>query len=158
MHKRKGKHSVPVSSDSESEDTPIKRKKEDRNKKVQNQVEELKERHGQSTYTSMQYQIWTELLIGGVYSDTSEPPTHSIMFIRAGTGGAQKRNSSRASVTTTPTSSLGSSPAKLIENRSKCYKQLVDLHSLKQSGLLSETEYTSEREAVMSMLKMLTES
>lgn len=80
VHKRKGKHSVLVSSDSESEDTPIKRKKEDRNKKVQNQVEELKERHGQSTYTSMQYRIWAELLIGGVYSDTSEPPTHSTMF------------------------------------------------------------------------------
>ena len=42
---------------------------------------------------------------------------------------------------------------KLIDNRSKCYKQLADLSNLKQSGLLSDAEYASEREAIMSTLK-----
>jgi hypothetical protein len=76
--------------------------------------------------------------------------------MRAGTGGAQKRKSNvGASARDTPNSSLGTSPAKPIDNRSKCYKQLADLSNLKQSGLLSDAEYASEHEAIMSMLKKL---
>ena len=56
---------------------------------------------------------------------------------------------------TSISSTVGTSPAKLIDNRSKCYKQLADLNSLKQSGLLSDSEYASEREAIMSTLKKL---
>ena len=51
----------------------------------------------------------------------------------------------------------GGSPARVIDNRSKCYKQLGELRSLKDSGLLSEAEYTSERAAIMSTLKSLTQ-
>ena len=54
--KRKGKSSSSAiidSSDSD-DDPPIKRKKE-RDDKVQRRIEELKEKHGESTYTSMQY-------------------------------------------------------------------------------------------------------
>ena len=50
---------------------------------------------------------------------------------------------------------LGTSPAKLIDNRTKCYKQLSELNNLKQSGLLSKEEYHAEREAVMEILKKL---
>ena len=48
---------------------------------------------------------------------------------------------------------VGTSPAKLIHNRFKCYKQLADLNSLNQSDLLSDSEYASKREAIMSTLK-----
>ena len=41
----------------------------------------------------MQYRIWAELLSGGIYSSTTEAPTNSTMFVRARTGGAQKRKS-----------------------------------------------------------------
>ena len=57
-----------------------------------------------------------------------------------------------ASAQDTPNSILGTSPAKLIDNRSKFYKQLADLSNLKQSGLLSDAEYASKREAIMSIL------
>ena len=156
--KRKGKSSSSAIIDSsDSDDDPPTKRKKERDDKVQRRIEELKEKHGESTYTSMQYRIWAELLSGGVYSSTSEAPTHSTMFMRAGTGGAQKRKSHGApnAQTTSISSTVGTSPAKLIENRSKCYKQLADLNSLKQSGLLSDSEYASEREAIMSTLKKL---
>lgn len=159
--KRKAKSSILIdSSGSDDEDSPsLKRKKEDRDDKVQRRIEELKEKHGQSTYTSMQYRIWAELLSGGVYSSTSDAPTQSTMFMRAGSGGAQKRKSqgvaSAQATSSQGSSSVGTSPAKLIENRSKCYKQLADLNNLKQSGLLSDAEYASEREAIMNTLKKL---
>jgi len=79
------------------------------------------------------------------------------MFMRAGTGGAQKRKSHgvASAQDTSSSSSVGTSPAKLIENQSKCYKQLADLNNLKQSGWLSDAEYASEHEAIMSTPKKL---
>lgn len=50
---------------------------------------------------------------------------------------------------------LSNSPAKRIENRSKCYKQLGELKSLNEAGILSDEEYDSEKEAIMLSLKCL---
>ena len=156
IRKRKSKSVSTVdSSDSDDEDPPSKRKKQDRDDIVQCRIEELKEKHGESAYTTMQYRIWAELLSGGIYNSTTEAPTNSTMILRAGTGGAQKRKSQIGATTQATSSSCGTSPARLIDNRSKCYKQLADLNSLKQSGLLSDAEYASEREAVMGVLKKL---
>ena len=109
----------------------------------------------------MQYRIWAELWSEGVYSScsTSEASTHSTMFMRAGSEVQKRKNHSAAQTNSTPvltpTSTGGTSPARLIENRSKCYKQLADLNSLKESGLLTEAEYASERDAILNMLKRL---
>ena len=102
---RKRKSKSVDNSDSDScDDTPsTKVRKETRDYKVKCCIEELKEKHGQTTYTCMQYRIWAELLSGGVYSSTSEAPTHSTMFMRAGSGGKQKRKShSTAQANSTP--------------------------------------------------------
>ena len=48
----------------------------------------------------------------------------------------------------TSTGSTGFSPAKVIENRFKCYKQLNDLHHLKMQDLLSEDDYVREKDAI----------
>ena len=56
---------------------------------------------------------------------------------------------------TTTSTSHGASPAKVIENRSKCYKQLSDLHNLLSQGLLSEEEYVHEKDAIIKLLKKL---
>ena len=130
-------------------------RKETRDDKVQRCIEELKEKHGQTTYTCMQYRIWAELLNGGVYGSTSEAPTNSTMFMRAGSGGIQKRKSQSAAQASstpilTPTSTSGTSPAITGLN----VKQLADLNSLKESGL-SEEEYATEREAILNMLQRL---
>ncbi len=50
---------------------------------------------------------------------------------------------------------LGASAAKLIENRSKCYKQLSELNNLRSAGVLTEDEYHSEKDAIMATLKSL---
>ena len=49
----------------------------------------------------------------------------------------------------------GHSPARVIENRSRCYKQLTELKNLQVNGILTSEEYASEREAVMASLKSL---
>ena len=88
------------------------------------------------------------------------------MFLRAG-GAAAKRRTTADIVSkainqiapallpnvTVPTSH--SSPAKVIDNRSKCYKQLGELKNFMQAGILSDEEYSREREAIMGTLKSL---
>ncbi len=53
------------------------------------------------------------------------------------------------------TSQTGISPAKIIDNRSKCYRQLTDLQNLLSEGLLSDEDYSREKEAIMGILKKL---
>ena len=50
---------------------------------------------------------------------------------------------------------LHASTGSIIDNRSKCYKQLDELKHLYETNLLSQAEYTMERKAVMSTLKGL---
>ena len=52
-------------------------------------------------------------------------------------------------------SSKSDSPGKIIENRSKCYRQLGELKNLQEGGLTSEDEYSRERECIMDTLKNL---
>ena len=67
-----------------------KRKKaDDRDKKVQNMIDLLSEKHGDKSYTPMQYRVWSEMHTGGVHSSLDSPPT-STMFHRAGSSGPKK--------------------------------------------------------------------
>lgn len=58
------------------------------------------------------------------------------------------------SLSTTSKSSI-TSPAKLIENHSKVYKQLSELKVLKSNGVLNDEEYTTEKATTMDLLKQL---
>ena len=152
---------------------PRKKKKKEvdhRNEAVEQTIEDLKRVHSSSGYTPMQLRIWSEMYNGGVYSSLNEPPT-STMFVSAGTPTVKKTFTKSDSLTQpitqiatalspgTTSSSRGPMlavcPAKVIENRSECYKQLADLSNLKQSGLLDDEEYAAERQAIMEVLKKL---
>jgi len=112
------------------------------------------------------------MIVGNIHSSIDLPPNTS-MFARAGVSGGSvqkkkpdsgfaesltdfvKQLSGVLSPTNSNHPSPGTSPAKSIESRSKCYKQLSDLNSLKMSGVITEEEYKAEKEAIMSTLKKL---
>ena len=149
-----------------------KRKNADKDKKVQATIDSLKTKHGVTAFTPMQYRLWAEMYHGGVHPGLDTPPT-TTMFVRAGGGTTKKTGhtsnigevvsqaitqlTSALSPKTTLPSAGGSagSPPKVIENRSKCYKQLSDLKNLHESGVLSEEEYCAERSVIVEMLKKL---
>ena len=156
------------SAESDSDDSNIiskpKKKARDREDRVQEVHNDLKKEHGDK-FTTMQYCIWSEMVAGGMHGSTVEPPATS-MFLRAGGTNQKKANVSEsvsqamtqiASALTPSTGNRvsGGSPARVIDNRSKCYKQLAELRNLMESGLLSEDEYASERAAIMATLKNL---
>ena len=162
----------------EPEKTVSKKKKrscaqEEREEQVKDTVDKLREKHG-TRYHPLQLRIWSEMLQAGIHSSLTDCPTSS-RFVRAGgeTGRRKKDDSiagigeivkeaavaissafsSRPSLQPSLGNPLGSSPAKLIDSRSKCYKQLCDINNLKLSG--SEEEYCAEKEAVLLVLNKL---
>lgn len=175
---RKGKYVSDEDSDDEPPVTQHKKKKKkpDNEAKVQEIIDDLKSKYG-TQYTIMQLRIWAELIAGGLYSSTSDPPDNS-MFQRAGgsssgpkkkdqtgTAFAQALSEAATAITcalsgpakTTPGHGAitTSSPAKLIDSRSKLYKQLSELQNLRSMGILTDAEYATEKETIMSLLKEL---
>ena len=102
---------------------------------------------------------------------TDEPPCNNSMFQRAGGGSSSKKKQDQGephvaqAVATTLTQALSrtpsgqggstSSPARLIDSRSKLYKQLSELQNLKSAGILTESEYSAEKETIMDLLTQL---
>lgn len=134
-------------------------------KERENEVEEiinnLAETHSRK-FTQMQYRIWAEMYITSYHKSLTDPPKTSMFERAGGADSSHKRKAGQDSVvekqlstalSSTPSTSLATSPPKAIEGRSKCYKQLVDLKNLKTSGILSEDEYKVEKDAIMASLK-----
>ena len=166
-HKRP---SLDSDSDDEAQPSTKKTKKEEKDSAVKKCIADLNAAHKEK-YTPMQYRIWAEMKSGGLHDSMTTPPATS-MFVRAEGTTPKKPASSNdpmshaicqlASALTSNTPSattvagrVGDSPAKVIESRSKCYRQLAELKNLMESGLLSEEEYTSERQAIMDTLHKL---
>ena len=160
-------------SDEDEQVKSAKKKKtnvEEKTEAVEAKIEELKKLHKDSGYSQMQYRIWAEMLCGGINNVTLTRAPSSTMFIHAGGGAVKPKKQDTLSQAITQIASAlspngasatsspriaGTSPARLIDNRSKCYKQLADLNNLKQTGLLDDNEYLAERQAIMGMLDKL---
>ena len=148
--KRRRKEQSDSDHESETESQPkkqTKRKKsvqQEREERVEESLEALKKKYS-GNYTQMQYRIWAECIVNGL-GTLDNAPTSS-MFKRAGNGsGSSKKADAKPS-------NASLSPAKIIDNRSKCYRQLSELRNLKDEGLISGEDYDHERSAIMSMLK-----
>jgi hypothetical protein len=67
---------------------------------VQDTVDQLEAKYG-SSYIQMQFRIWAELIVGGMYSIVG-PPSNNSLFKRAGAGdGASKKNETHVTQTLT---------------------------------------------------------
>ncbi len=173
-HKRKHSDDEDDSDTEQQQSRRSRTKKHDKNmQQVQDTVDQLKARYG-SNYTQMQFRIWAELVVGGM-SSIDGPPSNNSMFRRAGAGASEKNEKrdvtqtltnaitaalsakdNQESQQLTPRSSTStSSPAKLIENRSKLYKQLSELKNLKGCGVLDDEEYAAEKATIVDLLKQL---
>ena len=138
-----------------------------------------------TTLPPMQYRIWSELHANGMHTNLDKQPNNSMFKrAGANTPSTKKQHSNftspemaqtltqaatqvssaiiaaftpqSAAVSSGPsTSQTGISPAKIIDNRSKCYRQLTDLQNLQSQGLLSDEDYSRERDAIMGILKKL---
>ena len=159
--------------DESDDDTDLKKSKKkkktdtDREDRVEKIVQSLKAKHGDAKYTPMQYRVWGEMVAGGVHASEDNPPS-TTMFVRCGTVTNKRKSTSDVVVdaidklsqvlspkVASPVRNHSHSPAKIIESRSKCYRQLSELKNLHVSGVLTDEEYTSEKKGIMASLKSL---
>ena len=110
------------------------------------------------------------MIVGDLHDSIDDPPNTS-MFSRAGNSTGNKKKlenyltealtvvatKSPSSPSLTRSHTSGGSPTQLIDNRSKCYKQLNELTTLKSNGVLTDEEYMCEKAVVMATLKKLPE-
>ena len=133
-------------------------------------VDNLRTKH-RSKFTTLQLRIWAELISSGIYSSTDEPPLNNSMFTGAGGESSGKKQSDSVTIAFAEAASAikcaltksepshshtsTSSPAKLIDSLSKLYKQLTEIQSLKSAGILTKTEYATEKKTIMDLLNQL---
>ena len=70
----------------------------------------------------------------------------SLMFKHAGSRGGSSKAIDKPS-------NASLSTAKIINNRSNCYRQLSEVRNLKDKGLIGDEDYDHDRSAILSMLK-----
>ena len=165
----KGEVSKAAKRGRDSNDNNSGKKKQDREEKVQEIVENLKQKHSESKFTTMQIRIWAEMVVSGMYSSLDEPPKTS-MFGRAGDGSPQKKTkksevaqalSDAATAITSVIStnvqgaSSTNSDNSVIERRSRLYRQLNELRELQSTGVLTGDEYKTEKDSIMKLLAQL---
>lgn len=87
----------------------------------------------------MQLRLWGEMVAGGSYASLDKPPASNTMFLQSG-GESEKKQSPMVKAFTDAATAITSavlekpqgqqksipSPGKLIENRSRLYRQLSD--------------------------------
>lgn len=157
------KRKTPISDDEDSDEgssskPKSKNKHVDVDEKVQEMVDTLNGKHGRK-YTFMQIRIWAELLVSGLYTNLDDPPHNNSMFARC--GNERKSNSPdsrKVQGTASPVSTKVTpvtSPARMIESRSKLYKQLTELQNLKSVSVLDENEYKMEKQTILDLLQKL---
>lgn len=122
-------------------------------------MDSLVQKHGKN-FTAMQYRIWAEMVCAKFHSSMDTSPTTS-MFLRAGGGTPTRKNNVAQAlnvIANQMTSPISSSPQKrssVIDSRSKCYKQLMELHNLKTHDILTPAEYDIEKKSVVDTLHSL---
>jgi len=104
-------------------------RKEEREDKVSDTLNQLREKHGNS-FTPMQCRIWSEMVVGEVHSRLDDPPNTS-MFMRAGGASVTKKDpNSRAQALTRAASRMGAaiamapSPPPVTQSASGCAHEL----------------------------------
>ena len=147
------------SDDSSNGKETIQTKRQDKENRVVDIAEELKEKHGDELQLSeAQFRLWARLYVSGVHCSLDKPPNVPMItgiapkrakrmsieeaiastaqsFAQAVTGKASNVQQTLIHTDKEPTP-LGVSPGKKVEIRSKSYSQLATLKQLYNDGIL----------------------
>lgn len=161
--------------DAPSKPTQAKKKKliEEKRERVQEIFEELKTRH-KSNYNAPQYRLWAEAINIGQHVSRETPPLGT-MFQRCGVpvqGRSSKNELSEAftALAKTVTNAIAGkqtppnqspprehsiTPAKAAALKTTYINQIKDLHSLLESGAITESDYQKQRDVVLAQMANL---
>ena len=97
---------------------------------------QLKQTHG-AKFNELQYRLWAEVLVSGVYTDTQNPPPYPMFGKPCKTKSAvnQCTNESPGA----PSNLTLSPGTRAIELRGKCIDQIKEIVKLHEIGALSDS-------------------
>lgn len=123
-----------------------------------------------SKYSSTQYALWAEMIVGGTHESMDEPPPVPMFgshcpcgrpttgnLAEALTDVADKIASALSPTTSLTCSSSGSysSPSKSVELQGKYNQQLKELVNLHDIGALTDEEYDEQRLVIVNLMQKL---
>ena len=94
-------------------------------------------------FNELQYRLWAEVLVSGVYTDTQNPPPYP-MFGKARQTKPTVNECTSGSLAE-PTTTTLSPGTRAIELRGKCIDQIKEIVKLHDIGALSDAEFERER-------------
>ena len=166
---------IPLWCDAESKDQRKGKWKRDDSGKDEEDIDEiydeLYKKHG-SNYTVPQLRLWAKMITCGTHDSRDEPPSVPII---TGQQPKKPRRDSLAEVivdaatafskavkspdtpgpSIKPSSSIGISPGKAVELRSKNLQQLRSLQQLFDDNILSEKEFLEQKHIILDSLRKL---
>lgn len=122
---------------------------------------ELKKKHA-GTYSVFQYKLWAEMYAKQAHTSLDQPPAVA-MFNREKPKGSHGQNDVMVSVidklctalTPTPDKGKALSPIKTAELRSTYLRQLSELKTLYDNGILNMEEYEEQRVELVELMRQL---
>ena len=141
-------------------------RRQEKEEEVESTYQELLKKHGTDIYKKPQLKLWARMIVCGTHDDYSEPPRVPLI-----TGTAPKRQKTDLSDAFTDAAravakafsppinsnsvSVGISPGKTVELRSKNLQQLRDLQQLYDDRILSAAEFAEQKSMVLEALRKL---
>ncbi len=152
---------------------------DDHQQRIDSIKHKFHEKHG-SMFTPMQYRGWAELLAINSHSCYDSPPPYPMFnggrstrnksstseiaaafttMAHAFAGNLQPRqllppaSTTASTSTSTAATTSGASPGRIADLRAKYIQQIKELHSLFESGALTETEFLDQKRPVLEQLK-----
>ena len=147
---KRGRVTSGSSSDSE-EDFHRKRKKkkkgaqEERNDRVDELVDELRDKHGES-FSNLQYRVWAETVLGGHHKSLDKPPKGSYYKKRGASSPLRSVDNPPSTVIT---------PIRAAELKTTYIKQIKDLHSLLDIGAITKADFEKQKHSILKLMDNL---
>ena len=135
--------------------------------------QDLKQKHG-TNYDTPRLRLWARMVANKLHDDLDTPPTipaftstprrprsQSLSTVISGAATAfaqaleENSQQDRGNGCVTSSASVGVSPGKAIDLRMKSYEQLRYVQQLFDDGILTETEYTEQKQGILTSLRRL---
>ena len=160
QQKRKKRSKLPASEGSSDSDndqysqTAKKKRKtasEDKDSRVDDTVDKLREKHG-TKWSTIQYRVWAETMVGGRHTSYDRPPTGAYFKQSKGSQGTSTSPAVSGEDQEGAKSSAVMTPVKAAQLNSMYIKQIGELHSLLDLGAITSEDFLKQKNALMNNL------
>ena len=121
------------------------RKRKGHKKRVDELVDELRDKHGES-FSNLQYRVWAETVLGGHHKSLDKPPKGSYYKKRGASSPLRSVDNPPSTVIT---------PIRAAELKTTYIKQINDLHSLMDIGAITKADFEKQKHSILKLMDNL---